>query len=106
MNEQLRKTFADARKLGVSDAKSEMLISDFLKVMTNEIKTKKEAINRLQGEIGSMEKMFGLWNNLLTSHIRLEQKAADDYDRANPAETVEKVPRKRRTKAEMKNQNG
>lgn len=73
ISDELNKVIIDAKKLGVLDDSSEMIIKDFLKNIEKEISQKKDSVQVIIGEIRALEKMATMWNNLIRNHNNMEQ---------------------------------
>jgi len=78
--QNLIKAFVDARKVGVTDAKSEMLINDYLKTIEDDIIRKENSIKELAGELFALKRQFETWMHLLNRHTKLEIEALKDVE--------------------------
>lgn len=110
--EGMGKTLADAKKLGVVESGSEMLINDFIKMSHSEILKKQEQIQRLGGEISQLQKSCTMFENIVKMHNRKELSNLDDIENMekrneDPKEIVEKVVKKvkKKVKKVVKKQN-
>jgi archaellum component FlaC len=94
-----KKTLTDAKKMGVADDNTAVLITTFLNNINKQIADKSNEIERLRGEIVSLKKMFDLWNVTINNRIVVEKRLSEQFaEQAKETEPVKSEPKKRTRK--------